>query len=463
MNKIVTRFPPSPTGSLHVGGARTALFNWLYAKKHGGTFILRIEDTDKERSTQESTDTILDSLRWLGLSWDEGPFFQSQRAEIHWSFVQRLLNTGHAYWCACTPEELEKKREMAMKTGGKPKYDGACREAGLARRPGAVVRLKAPMTGVTSFTDAVKGAIAFDNAELDDLVIWRSDDTPTYHLAVVADDIEMGVTTIIRGDDHVSNTPRQILIYEALGERPPFYAHVPMVLGADKKRLSKRHGAASVTEYREMGYLPAAVLNYLARLGWSSGDQEFFTLTDLVEKFSLENIGRAAGVFDPGKLLDLNGEHIRATPTAELVAPFALHMKRLGIEISDEKHTLAVIETLKIRSKTIVEMAEKALFYYKDPAEFDDKARKCLVPALAAPVTELLARLKETDFSDHSRLEAAFSAVMEAHNLGFGKIAGPVRAAVTGRTASPGMFEMLSALGREKTLSRLEAALKLMA
>ncbi|MBI5844994.1 MAG: glutamate--tRNA ligase [Deltaproteobacteria bacterium] len=462
MSKVVTRFPPSPTGSLHVGGARTALFNWLYARRNNGKFILRIEDTDKERSTKESTDTILDSLKWLGLNWDEGPYFQSERADIHWGFVQRLLDSGNAYWCYCTPEELERKREEAMRTGGKPKYDGCCREAGLSKLPGSVVRLKAPLTGVTSFTDTVKGPIAFENSELDDLVIWRSDGTPTYHLAVVADDISMAVNTVIRGDDHVSNTPRQVMIYKALNEPLPLYAHVPMVLGADKKRLSKRHGAASVTEYREMGYLPAAVINYLARLGWSFGDQEFFTLSDLVEKFNLENIGKSAGVFDPGKLMDLNGEHIRATGTADLVAPFAFQMERLGVGIDDRDRAIMVMDTLKIRSKTLVEMAEKALFYYQDRVEYDEKAKKCFTTDLKPAVSDLLGRLEVADFGDHAALEEVFKTVMEAHGLGFGKIAGPVRAAITGRTASPGMFEMLMALGKEKTLERLNAALPLM-
>ena len=462
MSKVVTRFPPSPTGSLHVGGARTALFNWLYARRNNGKFILRIEDTDKERSTKESTDTILDSLKWLGLNWDEGPYFQSERADIHWGFVQRLLDSSNAYWCSCTPAELERKREEAMRTGGKPKYDGCCREAGLGRQPGAVVRLKAPLTGVTSFTDTVKGPIAFENSELDDLVIWRSDGTPTYHLAVVADDISMGVNTVIRGDDHVSNTPRQVMIYKALNEPLPLYAHVPMVLGADKKRLSKRHGAASVTEYREMGYLPSAVINYLARLGWSFGDQEFFTLSDLVEKFNLENIGKSAGVFDPGKLMDLNGEHIRATGTEELVDPFAFQMERLGVLIDDRDRAIMVMDTLKIRSKTLVEMAEKALFYFQDRVEYDEKAKKCFTTDLKPAVSDLLGRLEVADFGDHAALEEVFKTVMEAHGLGFGKIAGPVRAAITGRTASPGMFEMLMALGKEKTLERINAALPLM-
>ncbi|MBN2124294.1 MAG: glutamate--tRNA ligase, partial [Deltaproteobacteria bacterium] len=289
--QVVTRFPPSPTGYLHIGGARTALFNWLFARKHGGRFILRIEDTDKVRSTEEATRAILDSMEWLGLDWDAGPYFQSQRYPIYREFLERLLSAGKAYYCHCTPEELDERRHEAMAAGLKPKYDAKCRDLGLGPGPGAAVRLKSPRTGRTTFNDLVKGPVSFDNEELDDLVLWRSDDSPTYHFAVVVDDIAMGLTHIIRGDDHVNNTPRQIHIYQALGEPLPSFAHVPMILGPDRTRLSKRHGATSVLAYRDMGYLPHALVNALVRLGWSYGDQEIFTLGELVEKFSLENVG----------------------------------------------------------------------------------------------------------------------------------------------------------------------------
>ncbi len=293
---IITRFPPSPTGYLHIGGARTALFNWLFARQNGGKFILRIEDTDRARSTEEATGAILESMEWLGLDWDEGPYFQSKRFPKYEEFVERLLSSGMAYHCHCSPEELGKKREEAKAKGLKPKYDGKCRELGLGSGPGSVVRLIISQTGKTNFKDLVKGPISFDNLELDDLVLRRSDGSPTYHLAVVADDIAMGVTHVIRGDDHVNNTPRQIAIYQAFGSPIPQYAHVPMILGADRTRLSKRHGATSVLAYREMGYLPHALLNSLARLGWSYGDQEKFTLEELIEKFSLENVGKSAGI-----------------------------------------------------------------------------------------------------------------------------------------------------------------------
>jgi len=309
--KIVTRFPPSPTGYLHIGGARTALFNWLFTRQKGGKFVLRIEDTDKARSSDETTKAIIESMEWLGLDWDEGPYFQSQRYDIHNTFIERLLSTNQAYHCHCSPDELEQGRKAAMAKGLKPKYDGKCRDLGLGPAPGSVVRLKTPKTGITQFNDLVKGRVRFDNEELDDLILRRSDGSPTYHMAVVSDDISLGITYVIRGDDHVNNTPRQILIYKALGEPIPQYAHVPMILAPDKTRLSKRHGAISVLAYRDMGYLPHALLNSLAMLGWSYGDQEKFTKEELIEKFSLKNVGKSAGVFNADKLLDLNAWYMR--------------------------------------------------------------------------------------------------------------------------------------------------------
>ncbi|MCP4689160.1 MAG: glutamate--tRNA ligase, partial [Desulfobacterales bacterium] len=287
MDQIITRFPPSPSGYLHVGGARTALFNWLYARHTGGKFVLRIEDTDKARSTRASVDAILEAMEWMGLDWDEGPYFQSERLDVYKEYIQKLLDSGRAYYCTCSPEAVEEMRKKAMAAGGKPRYDGACREKGLGHSPGAVVRFKAPLTGVTVLEDVVKGSIAFQNDELDDFVIQRSDGMPIYNLAVVVDDITMGINTVVRGDDHVMNTPKQILLYKALETPTPTYGHVPMVLGKDKARLSKRHGAVSVTAYRDMGCLPDAFINYLVRLGWSHGDQEFFTREELIEKFTL--------------------------------------------------------------------------------------------------------------------------------------------------------------------------------
>ncbi|WP_028316222.1 glutamate--tRNA ligase [Desulfatibacillum aliphaticivorans] len=460
MDKIITRFPPSPTGALHIGGARTALFNWLYARRMGGTFVLRLEDTDKARSTQESVDAIFQGLEWLGIDWDEGPFYQSKRTEIYQQHIQKLLDEGNAYYCTCTPEELDEKRKAAMARGDKPKYDGTCREKGLEKCEGAVVRLKAPQTGKTVFEDKVKGTIAFDNQELDDLIIARSDGSPTYHLAVVVDDITMGINTIIRGDDHVSNTPRQILLYNALGYPVPTFAHVPMVLGADKKRLSKRHGATSVVEYKDMGILPEAMINYLARMGWSHGDQEFFTVDELKQVFTLENIGKSAGVFDPARLLDLNGDHIRAAEDKRLAPLFIEQLAKLGVETEEGEYLYQVMETLKPRAKTTIELAEKALFYYVDDIEYDPKAANKCLKAEAVPALELLIeKLEAADVSDEKQVEDAFVQVMEATGLKMGKIAQPVRVALTGQTASPGIFEIVQILGMDKVKARLAKAM----
>lgn len=366
METIITRFPPSPTGYLHVGGARTALFNWLYARQNHGKFVLRIEDTDTVRSTQASVDAIFDAMRWLELDWDEGPYFQTQRFDIYRTYLQKLLDSGDAYYCTCSPEDVEAMRQKAMATGAKPKYDGRCRERGLPPSPNAVIRFKSPLSGTTVVEDVIKGNIVFQNREQDDFVICRSDGTPTYNFVVVVDDITMGINTIIRGDDHVMNTPKQILLYKALKAPLPVFGHVPMVLGKDKARLSKRHGAMSVTAYRDMGFLPDAFLNYLARLGWSHGDQEFFTRQELIEKFSLKNIGRSPGVFDVDKLTALNADHIRATPVGQLAPRVLPFMRQKGYDAADDAYLVGVIGTLHARSKTLVEMADGAHFYYRE-------------------------------------------------------------------------------------------------
>lgn len=457
--KVVTRFPPSPTGYLHIGGARTALFNWLYARRMGGKFILRIEDTDRERSTEEATNAILDSMKWLGLDWDEGPYFQSRRYGIYEEFINRLLDSGKAYHCHCTPDELEIRRKEAMAKGLKPKYDGKCRDLGLGPAPGSVVRLKSPQTGKTLFQDLVKGPVSFDNEELDDLVLKRSDGSPTYHMAVVVDDITMGMTHIIRGDDHVNNTPRQILIYQALGEPLPLYAHVPMILGSDKTRLSKRHGATSVLAYRDMGYLPHALINALVRLGWSYGDQEKFTMDELIEKFSLENVGKSAGVFNAEKLLDLNAQYIRESETsflAEAIVPF---LEGLGFKDLDPGLVTGAVETLKPRSRTLVEMAEAAGFYFQEDITYEEKGdKKFLKPNILEPLEDITARLAAAaDFSE-KELEGIFTTFMEERQIKLGKVAQPIRVALTGRTASPGLFEIMTVLGRDTVLYRLEKA-----
>jgi len=459
VEKIITRFPPSPSGHLHLGGARTALFNWLYARHTKGEFVLRIEDTDAARSTQESVDAILESLEWLGIDWDHGPYFQSRRFDIYTEHIQKLLDTGHAYYCTCTPDEVEAMRKRAMETGGKPKYDGTCRRKGLKKTPGAVVRFAVPETGATVLEDKIKGRIAFRNEELDDFVICRSDGTPTYHLAVVVDDITMGINTILRGDDHVNNTPKQMLLFEALGSALPTFAHVPMVLGSDRSRLSKRHGATSVTAYRDEGILPDALINFLVRLGWSYGDQEFFTREELIEKFSFENIGRSAGIFNPEKLLALNADHIKAATPAALTPHLLPFIKEAGYEAEAGPFLEKAIETVQARSKTLVEMAQGLRFYFEDRVEYEEKGAKKLFKADAlAPMQLLIDKLDALDEFTHEALEQAFLAVMEATELKLGKIAQPVRLALTGSTVSPGIFEIIEVLGKAKTLERLRAA-----
>jgi len=461
MKQIITRFPPSPTGYLHVGGARTALFNWLYARHTQGKFVLRIEDTDVARSTQASTDAILEALEWLGIDWDEGPYFQSQRSDIYCEYIKKLLSTGQAYYCTCSREALDAMRQKAKETGGKPKYDGACRNKGLLKSDDAVVRFKAPATGSTVIKDVVKGNIVIPNAEMDDFIIQRSDGISTYNLAVVVDDITMGINTVIRGDDHVNNTPKQILLYQALDAQLPTFGHVPMVLGKDRTRLSKRHGAMSVTAYRDMGYLPDAFLNYLVRLGWSYGDQEFFTKDELIDKFTLENIGRSPGIFDTDKLLALNAEHIRKTPPAVVACHLVPLLKQRGGNASEDEFTQAVIQTLSIRSKTLVEMADGALFYYDAKIMYDSKAaKKFLKPAIAEPLNLLIKALEALDVFDEPSLENAFKSVMETAGMKLGKIAQPVRVALTGKTVSPGIFEMLVVLGQAKVITRLQDAVK---
>jgi len=456
---VVTRFPPSPTGTLHIGGARTALFNWLFARHNHGKFVLRIEDTDKLRSTQEDTEVIIESLRWLGLDWNEGPYFQSQRTKIYAEALENLLSAGNAYYCHCTPKELEKKREEAMEKGLKPKYDGTCREKGLGKTPGAVVRLKSPLTGTTTFIDLVKGAISIANEELDDLILQRSDRSFTYNFAVVVDDSKMGVTYVIRGDDHINNTPRQILIYRALGEQIPHYAHLPMILGPDRTRLSKRHGATSVLAYRDMGILPHALVNSLARLGWSHGDQEKFTVQELIDLFSLDHVGKSAGIFNMEKLLDLNARYIREEDEgniADLVIPF---LRSLGCQELDRKKVKEAIGTLKLRSKTLQEMAQGALFYFKDIAFEKEADEKYLRPNLLDILEDLLSDLRGAKTFDQKELESIFSTFLETHQIKLGTVAQPLRVALTGKTVSPGIFEVMEVMGQDMVLKRLSKAI----
>ena len=458
---IITRFPPSPTGYLHVGGARTALFNWLYARHMHGKFILRIEDTDIKRSTQASVDAIFEALEWLGIDWDEGPYFQSKRFDVYQTYIQKLLDSGHAYYCTCSPEKIEAMRKKALATGGKPKYDGTCRDKGLAKTGNAVIRFKAPATGTTIVKDIIKGNIVFQNSEQDDFIVCRSDGTPTYNFVVVVDDITMGINTVIRGDDHLNNTPRQIMLYNALGSPLPAFGHVPMVLGKDRTRLSKRHGAMSVTAYRDMGYLSDALINYLVRLGWSHGDQEFFSRDELIEKFTLENIGKSPGIFDQEKLLALNADHIKAASPGSLSAHLLPFLKERGCMAEKGDFLDSVIKTLNTRSKTLIDMADGALFYFQESVLYEEKAaKKFLKPASLEAFKQLIDQLELLDTFSEKALENVFKKIMDDTGLKLGKIAQPVRVALTGKTVSPGIFEIIEVLGKKQVISRLQNAVQ---
>ncbi len=456
--KIRTRFAPSPTGYLHIGGARTALFSWLFARHNGGEFVLRIEDTDQQRSTDESTKAILDAMSWMGLNWDEGPHFQAQRVDLHRQMVQKLLEEGKAYICTCTPEELEIKRKEALATGKKPKYDGACREKGLKKSPGSVVRFRGTDTGVTVVEDLIKGNIVFNNEELDDLIIERGDGYPTYNFAVVIDDAMMNISHVIRGDDHVNNTPRQILMYQALGFEVPKFAHVPMILGSDKTRLSKRHGATSVMAYKEMGYLPEALVNYLVRLSWSHGDQEIFSQKELIEFFSLDAVGKSPAVFNPDKLLWLNAHYIKEASPARL----AEEMKPLwpaGADGSDESFIRKIIVDLQPRAKTLVELAQASEFYFAVEISYEaEAAQKFLTPEVAAHLKSIAAAIPGIEDYSKAGLEAFLKNFIEANGIKFKTIAQPLRVALTGKTVSPGIDEVMVTLGKDRVAQRINAA-----
>ncbi|MCX8071674.1 MAG: glutamate--tRNA ligase [Candidatus Binatia bacterium] len=464
MSVVRTRFAPSPTGYLHLGGARTALFNYLFARHHQGQFVLRIEDTDRERSTPESIQAILDAMAWLKLDWDEGPYYQSQRLALYLEHAERLLASGAAYRCYCTPEELEAKREQALKAGRKPMYDRTCRTRtdAPAGTPYAI-RFKTPVDGVTVVNDLVKGHVAFENAELDDLIIVRSDGSPTYNLCVVVDDATMAITHVIRGDDHLTNTPKQILIYRALGYPIPAFAHVPQILGPDRTRLSKRHGATSVLAYREMGYLPDALVNYLVRLGWSYGDQEIFSRQELIDKFSLEHVGKSAGVYNAEKLEWVNFHYMKTTPAQELAQAVKPFIAARGYKVPGDDAWLAkMVATLQERAKTLVELVEIGRFYLVDEVELaPELVSKFLKPDILPALQQLRLRLSELDDWSPTTIQQAFERVMAEFRLNLGKIAQPVRVATTGGTVSPGIFEVLDVLGKAHTLKRLDRALAL--
>ena len=459
MEKIRTRFAPSPTGFLHIGGARTALFNWLFTRHHGGEFVLRIEDTDQARSTDESTKAILDAMTWLGLNWDEGPYFQAKRVDLHRKMVQKLIDEGRAYYCTCKPEELKAKREQALASGKKPKYDGTCRDKKLGKSAGSVVRFRGPQAGATIVEDLIKGNIRFNNEELDDLIIERGDGYPTYNFAVVVDDALMNITHVIRGDDHVNNTPRQILLYQMLGFAVPKFAHVPMILGSDKARLSKRHGATSVMAYKEMGFLPEALVNYLVRLGWAHGDQEIFSLKELIKEFSLEAVGKSPAVFNPEKLLWLNAHYIKEAKPERIFE----EMKPLWTEaagLAEPELVRKVIADLQPRSKTLVELAAAADFYFVEDIQYESEAaQKFLTPDIGAYLKEIAAGLPSLDNFSKEGIEDFLKAFIQKHEIKLKGIAQPLRVALTGKTISPGIDEIMVTLGKNRVTKRIQDAI----
>lgn len=463
MAPVVTRFAPSPTGHLHIGGARTAIFSWLLARHFGGKFHLRIEDTDLLRSKQEYTDSILASMRWLGLDWDGDPIYQTQRAEVYNRYVDKLLETGHAYWCSCTPEDVEAMREEARAKGLKPRYNGHCRCRNVGPGEGHCVRLKAPLSGRIVFDDLVKGSIGIDAAELDDMVIRRADGMPTYNMAVVVDDYEMGMTHIIRGDDHVANTPKQILIYEALGLPVPRFGHVPMILGPDRQKLSKRHGARAVIEYERDGLLPQALVNYLVRLGWSHGDQEIFSLQELVELFDGSGLNASPAAFDPAKLQWLNAHFMRELPIAELAALTAPFVEKLGLGDVPPKHLEHMVSLFRERAGTLVELAEaiRPLLVSADALEYLPAALKKALPPDGdghIHLTALAGHISTLPVFDAATLEQLINDYITGHGLKFKQVGPPVRVALMGFLGGPHLHEIMAVLGKEETLARLQRA-----
>jgi glutamyl-tRNA synthetase len=459
---IRTRFAPSPTGYLHIGGARTALFSWLYARKHGGRFILRIEDTDLERSTQASVNAILEGMTWLGLEYDEGPFYQTQHFQRYQQVIQQLLDQGDAYYCACSKERLEVLRESQMQNKEKPRYDGHCRDKNhLNTEQNCVVRFRNPTEGAVVIQDLVKGKISIQNKELDDLIIARSDGSPTYNLTVVVDDMDMKISHVIRGDDHINNTPRQINILKALKAELPHYAHLPMILGSDGARLSKRHGAVSVMQYRDDGFLPEALLNYLVRLGWSHGNQEVFSLDEMVEYFVLENVNGAAAAFNPEKLLWLNHHYMMNSEPAHVARHLSWHFGELGVDLSQGPDLIDIVKAQRERCKTLVEMAAASVYFYQDFDLYDEKAAKNNFKADTSPVLQRLHdEFEKLLIWDGTHCHQIVLEVAESMGLKLGKVAQPLRVAVCGSGVSPAIDVTLFLLGREKTLSRIQRAIK---
>jgi len=457
---IRTRFAPSPTGYLHVGGARTALFSWLYARKHGGQFILRIEDTDLERSTAESVNAILEGMTWLGLEYDEGPFYQTHRFDRYKEVITQLLEQGDAYYCYCSKQELDDMRELQRANKEKPRYDGRCRHVTTPREGvQPVIRFKNPTEGSVTVKDVVKGNVVFQNSELDDLVIARPDGTPTYNLTVVVDDLDMGLTHVIRGDDHLNNSPRQINIFKALGAEVPVFAHLPMILGDDGARLSKRHGAVSVMSYRDEGYLPEALLNYLVRLGWSHGDQELFSIDEMIALFDIKDVNKSASAFNTDKLLWINQQYIKDSEPEHIAHHLSWHMGQLDIDPADGPELAKVVKLQQERAKTLVEMATNSQFFYKEVTEYDAKAAKKNLTEKSVEILEdmydRLAKLPEWLAEPiHNHIKEC-SVIRE---IGMGKVAQPIRVAITGNTMSPPLDTTLELLGSERTLAAIASA-----
>jgi glutamyl-tRNA synthetase len=458
---VRTRFAPSPTGALHIGGVRTALFSWLYARRHGGQYILRIEDTDRERSTEEAVRVILDAFEWLGLDADEGPYFQSRRLERYRSVAESMIGRSLAYYCYCSQEELAEMRAAQTALGEKPRYDGRCRDRAEPRAGVApVVRFRNPETGQVAVDDLVHGLVVFENSELDDLVILRSDGTPTFHFGVVVDDADMRITHVIRGDDHLNNTPRHINLFHALGLEPPRYAHIPMIAGPDGAKLSKRHGAVSVLEYREMGYLPEAMLNYLVRLGWSHGDQEVFSRESMIESFDLRAVQRSAARFDNEKLNWLNQHYIKQEPASRLAADLAARLGRMGVAVPNTDALMPLADAFRERAKTLREMAERVRVYVVDDFDYEPKsAQKHLQPAAAPVLEKVRARLSELPSWNAESAQGVVDEVAQDAGVGLGKVAQPLRVALTGDVASPGIGMTLTLVGRERALRRIDRAL----
>ena len=451
-----SRFAPSPTGYLHIGGARTALFAWLWAKKNNSKFVLRIEDTDKERSSQDSVDAILQGIDWLGLSYDEGPIYQSDRFERYKEVVSQLLDNGKAYYCECTKERLEEMREAQMASGDKPKYDGCCRDKKLKS---GVVRFLNPDNGTVSFNDYVKGEIEIANSELDDFIFARSDGSPKYNLTVVVDDHDMNIECVIRGDDHINNTPKQINLYESLGWYIPRFAHVPVILGSDGSRLSKRHGAVNLMTYRDAGFLPKALLNYIVRLGWSHGDQEIFSVDEMIKLFELKNINKSSASFNQEKLDWINQSYIKTTEINELVSELEWHLNQLSIDLSDGPDIKEVIEALRDRSKSLVDMAKNCVMFYHDFEDFDsDLAIKFFNLESRSVLGDLLINLETLEQWSAEHIHEVIQSICQSGNIGFGKVGQPLRLAISGYGEAGSIDKCSQLVGKKRVLLRLKMA-----